>query len=282
MLHDQEQPVWFITGCSTGFGRELATQVLDRGWRAVVSARNPDSIADFEERYGERVLAARLDVTNPALITTAVNTALARFGGIDVLVNNAGYGYIAAVEEGEDGEIREMFETNVFGLAALIREVLPDMRARRSGTIVNIASVAGLIGSAGSGYYAATKFAIVGMSESLSKELAPLGLRVMIVEPGPFRTNWAGRSLRLSQISIDDYEQTVRIRRRQLSAAAGKRPGDPVRGAAAIIQAVLSDRPPLNLVLGKVGLETTRAKLQALTSDLETWENVSLAADFPE
>ncbi|GAA4322698.1 oxidoreductase [Pigmentiphaga soli] len=282
MATDSASPVWFITGCSTGFGRELARLILDRGWRAAVCARNADSVRDLVSAHGDRALAVTLDVTDAGQIAQAVRQAEQAFGGIDVLVNNAGYGYMSAVEEGEDAEIRAMFEANFFGLAALTRAVLPGMRARRRGAVVNIASVGGLVGFPGSGYYAATKFAVVGLSEALAKELKPLGLRVLIVEPGPFRTDWAGRSLRQSGLHIDDYAQTAGKRRGQIAEHSGHQAGDPVRAAQAIIDAVQSDRPPLHLVLGKAGLDNVRKKIAALTADLDAWESTTLGADYPE
>ena len=280
MAHDT--PVWFITGCSTGFGRELARLVLERGWRVVATARDRAKVADLTAQYGDRALAVALDVTDPAQVQRAVAEAERAFGRIDVLVNNAGYGYLSAIEEGEDDEIRAMFETNVFGLAALTRAVLPGMRTRRGGHIVNISSQGGLVGFAGSGYYAATKFAVEGLSEALSKEVAPLGIRVLLVEPGPFRTDWAGRSLKQSKSFIPEYEDTAGSRRRGISGYSGKQPGDPVRAAEAIITAVTSPNPPLRLLLGKQALENVRAKLDAMRQDIDAWEKTTLGADFPD
>ncbi|SER36904.1 NADP-dependent 3-hydroxy acid dehydrogenase YdfG [Faunimonas pinastri] len=282
MSNDNQAPVWFITGCSTGFGRELARLVLERGWKAVVTARDASKVQDLTEGHEGNARAIALDVTDPAQIKKAVSEAEQAFGGIDVLVNNAGYGYMAAVEEGEEDEIRAMFETNFFGLAATIRAVLPGMRKRKRGTIVNISSVGGLVGFPGSGYYAATKFAVEGLSDSLSKELAPLGLKVLVVEPGPFRTDWAGRSLKQSKTFIDDYEQTSGSRRKQTAGYSGQQPGDPVRAAEAMIKAVEAENPPLHLVLGKPGLENVRKKLDALINDIDTWEETTLGADFPD
>ena len=194
-MTQQQSPVWFITGCSTGFGKELARLVLAKGWRAVVTARNPDQLKELVSGKEKDALAVQLDVTNRAQIAHAVQQAEKKFGQINVLVNNAGYGYIAAIEEGEDEQIRAMFETNFFGLVAMTNAVLPGMRQRRSGHIVNFSSIGGLVSFAATGYYHATKYAVEGLSESLSIELAPLGIKVLIVEPGPFRTDWAGRSL---------------------------------------------------------------------------------------
>ena len=278
----EQQPVWFITGCSTGFGRELTRLVLDRGWRAVATARDPKKVQDLAEGRKDQALALKLDVTDDAQIAAAVKEAEQKFGRIDVLVNNAGYGYGAAIEEGEDEEVRAMFETNFFGLAKMIQAVLPGMRQRRSGHIVNISSVGGLVGNPGTGYYAATKFAVEGLSDALSKEVAPLGIRVLVVEPGPFRTDWAGRSLLQSRNRVADYDQTAWARRQSISETSGQQPGDPVRACEAIIKAVQAEHPPLRLVLGKFGLQAVRAKLAEVQRDLDAWERTSLSADYPE
>src|SRR5271154_7403137 len=194
MADAHSKPVWLITGCSTGFGRELSLILLKRGYRVVATARDKSKVDDIVAGNPKNGLALALDVDKQGQIDAAVKAAEARFGRIDVLVNNAGYGYLAAVEEGDDADVRAMFETNFFGLAAMTRAVLPIMRAQKSGAIVNVSSMGGFIGFPGSGYYAATKFAVEGLSESLSKEVGPLGIKVIIVEPGPFRTHWAGRS----------------------------------------------------------------------------------------
>ncbi|RZM11617.1 MAG: SDR family NAD(P)-dependent oxidoreductase, partial [Sphingomonas sp.] len=205
-------PVWFITGCSTGFGRDLARLVLDRGWRAVVTARDADRVADLVEGHDDTALALALDVNDQAQVEAAVAAAKAKFGQIDVLVNNAGYGYQATAEEGDEAEIRSQFDTNVFGLFAITRAVLPIMRAQGGGNIVNFTSVAGLIGFPGSGYYAASKHAVEGWSDALLAEVGPLGIGVTCVEPGPFRTDWAGRSLRQTPSQIADYADTAGAR----------------------------------------------------------------------
>ncbi len=276
-----DRPVWFITGCSTGFGREIAKEVLSRGWRAVVTARDKTKVADLAGD-NNNALALALDVTDQAQVRAAVGQAEQTFGGIDVLVNNAGYGYLAAIEEGEDAEIRAMFEANFFGLADTIRAVLPGMRKAGSGHIVNITSVGGIVGFPGSGYYAATKFAVEGLTDSLAKEVAPLGIKVTAVEPGPFRTDWAGRSLKQTSQPIAAYEQTAGARRKQTAGYSGQQPGDPVRAARAIIEAVQASNPPAHLVLGKPGLGFVRDKLARLQADLDTWEATTLGADFPE
>ena len=271
--------VWFITGCSTGFGRELARVLLGRGHRVVVTARNKATLDEFAAT--DNALIAALDVTVPSQITDVVRQAEARFGHIDVLVNNAGYGYLSAVEEGEDDEVRAMFETNVFGLANMTKAVLPGMRARRSGHIVNISSMGGLIGFPGIGYYNATKFAVEGLSEALAKETAPLGIKVTIVEPGPFRTDWAGRSLKIPKAAIADYAQSAGARRAAVQSYSGTQQGDPVRGAEAIIHAVESTEPPLHLLLGRPAYDMTAVKFKEFAAEMEKWRDVSLGADFP-
>ena len=273
--------VWFITGCSTGFGRELAQHILGRGGRAVVSARDAARVQDLVGDAADRALALSLDVTQPAQIAAAVEAAEQKFGAIDVLVNNAGYGYMAAIEEGDDAEIRAQFEANVFGLIAMTQAVLPGMRARKRGHIVNLSSQGGLVGFPGVGFYNATKFAVEGLSEALAGEIRPLGLGVTIVEPGPFRTDWAGRSLRGPKHEIDAYAETAGARRRGIAGYSGKQAGDPVRAAAAIVRAVESEHPPLHLVLGKQALDIVRRKLAALSAEIDDWEDTSRSADFP-
>jgi NAD(P)-dependent dehydrogenase (short-subunit alcohol dehydrogenase family) len=274
-------PVWFITGCSTGFGRELAKLVLDRDWRVVVTARDIDRVRDLADGHQENALALALDVTDAGQVAASVKAAEDRFGAIDVLVNNAGYGYQAPVEEGDDAEIRAMFEANVFGLAAMIRAALPGMRARRRGHIVNISSVAGFVGFPGSGYYAATKHAVEGLSDSLAREVEPLGIKVLCVEPGPFRTDWAGRSLKQTPSRIADYAETAASRMKATSGISGKQPGDPVRAAAAMIKAVEAENAPRHLVLGAFGVDAVRGKLVSVIEEIDAWKETSLGADFP-
>jgi NAD(P)-dependent dehydrogenase (short-subunit alcohol dehydrogenase family) len=277
-----EKPVWFITGCSTGFGRELAKILLARGYRVVPTARDPAKVADLVESHTATALALGLDVEKQPQIEAAVEAARRKFGRIDVLVNNAGYGYLAAIEEGDDADIRAMFETNFFGLAALTRAVLPIMRAQKSGAIVNISSMGGFIGFPGSGYYAATKFAVEGLSESLSKEVSPFGVKVLIVEPGPFRTDWAGRSLKTPKHPIDAYAETAIARRQQTQGYSGSQPGDPVRGVEAIIAAVEQPNPPLRLPLGNFAYDAMGAELEAVRKEYAAVEAVARGADFPK
>lgn len=281
-MMNKNNPVWLITGCSTGFGRELAKLVLARGWCAVVTARDSSQVADIAEGHGDRVLVRPLDVTRRDQIEEVVAAAKQKFGRIDVLVNNAGFGYLAAIEEGEDEAVRAMFETNVFGLVDMTKAVLPLMREHRSGLIINVSSIGGLTSFAATGYYHGTKYAVEGISESLALEVKPLGIDVLIVEPGPFRTNWAGPSIKQSAVHIDDYAATAGERRKQTEARSGSQVGDPVRAAQAIIDAALSETPPLRLLLGKMALELGRKKLDFMRSDFDKWESTTLGADFPE
>jgi NAD(P)-dependent dehydrogenase (short-subunit alcohol dehydrogenase family) len=273
-------PVWFITGCSTGFGRELATQALERGYRVVVTARKPDEVEALAAK-GE-ALVLKLDVTDQSQIDAAIKAAEKQFGGIDVLVNNAGIGYFAAVEESEEKEVRRMFEINVFGMGRMIQAALPGMRQRRKGFIVNISSVAGLRSFPSLGFYNATKFAVEGLSEALWQEVELLGIKVMLVEPSGFRTDWAGRSANESKKRIADYAATAGVWRSEMRADSGKQPGDPVRAAKAIIEAVASLNPPHHLLLGNDAYEGATAKLEALGKEFKAWESVSRGADFPK
>lgn len=278
----ETSPVWFITGCSTGFGRELAKLIIARGWRAVVTARDKSRIVDLAEGFEDRVLALDLDVTDAAQITAAADAAQARFGRVDVLVNNAGYGYQATIEEGEEAEIRMQFDANVFGLFAMTRAILPGMRERRRGHIINITSVAGIVGFPGSGYYAASKHAVEGWSDALAAEGKPLGIKVTCVEPGPFRTDWAGRSLKQTPNRIADYADTAGARLKGTAAGSGKQAGDPQRAGEAMIRITEVDNPPRHLVLGAFGVDAVATKLKVTLAEVEQWRETSLSADFPQ
>jgi NADP-dependent 3-hydroxy acid dehydrogenase YdfG len=280
-MKNTERPVWFITGCSTGFGRELVTLLLGQNCRVVATARDVTKISDLVEGHEDDALALPLDVTDADAIKHAVKQAETRFGRIDVLVNNAGYGYFGAIEEGEDAPVRTMFDTNVFGLIDMTKAVLPGMRARRSGFVVNLSSIGGLVSFPGTGYYTATKHAVEALSEALSQEVAPLGIKVLIVEPGPFRTDFAGRSINMSKTLIDDYDSTAGERRRATNARNGRQQGDPVRAAQAIIDVVGAANPPLRLLLGAPALDGARAKLERLRADFDAWEETTRGADFP-
>lgn len=271
---------WLITGCSTGLGRAFAEAVLDRGHNAVVTARNVAQVQDIAGAHPGNALALPLDVTDDAQVTAVVNAAVDRFDSVDVLVNNAGYGYRAAVEEGEDDAVRQLFETHVFGTVRTIKAVLPGMRARRSGTIVNLSSIGARICPEGSGYYAAVKAAIEALTLSLRKEVAPLGITAMVVEPGGFRTDFAGRSLTQSARPIADYADTAGRRRKEHDTAHGRQPGDPAKAATALIEAVESDRPPYMLLLGNDASDGFRAALDALRTEIDTWETLSRSTDF--
>lgn len=271
--------VWFITGCSTGFGRSLAKELLLNGYRVAVTSRNKEDIKDLVADYPETAIALKLDVTVLAEIKTAVKTAVEHFGTIDVLVNNAGIGYFGAIEESEEAEVRKMFEINVFGLAKVTQEVLPYMRKQRSGHILNIASIGGLRSFPGVGFYNATKYAVDGLSESLYKELAPLGIKVTIIAPSGFRTDWAGRSAKDSKVVIEDYATTAGKNKSDLRGYSGNQPGDPVKAAKAMIQVTETETPPLRLLLGVAALKGARAKLEELKHDFDTWEAVTESAD---
>jgi len=275
-----EAPVWFITGCSTGFGMELAKQAIELGYRTVVTARDPSKLEGFAA--ADHVLLLALDVTQPDQVEAAIRATEARFGRIDVLVNNAGIGYFAAVEESEEDEVRKMFDVNVFGTGRMIWAVLPGMRQRRSGCIVNLSSLAGLRGFPALGYYNASKFAVEGLSAALRLEIEPLGLQLMVVEPSGFRTDWAGRSANESKLQIDDYHATAGKVRAAVRASSGQQPGDPVRAAAAIIKAVASGQPPHHLLLGNDAFEGAMARLEHLRQDFAAGEAVARAADFPK
>lgn len=278
-------PVWFITGCSTGFGKELVRAVLERGWRCVATARNVASLADLAEPGSDadaRLARVKVDVTDAAQIAAAVETAQQRFGAIDVLVNNAGYGYQSSVEEGDEAEIRAQFDANVFGLFAMTRAVLPGMRERRKGHVLNITSVAGIAGFPGSGYYAASKHAVEGWSDSLATEAGPLGIRVTCVEPGPFRTDWAGRSLRQTPNRIADYADTAGKRMQATAQNSGHQAGDPARAAQAMIRITETDQPPRHLVLGAFGVDAVSKRLHSALADIEAWRDTSVGADFPD
>ncbi|MCY1136767.1 oxidoreductase [Actinoplanes sp. Pm04-4] len=273
---------WLITGSSTGLGRALAEAVLARGDNAVVTARNTGSVGDLVTTYPGSALALELDVTDPGAVAEVVAQGESRFGGVDVLVNNAGYGYRAAVEEGDDEDVRRLFATNFFGPVALIKAVLPGMRQRRSGTIVNISSIGAKVCPPGSGYYAASKAALEGVSGSLRQELAPLGINVIAVEPGGFRTDFAGRSLTQSATVIDDYADTAGKRRKEHDTAHGNQPGDPVKAAQALITAAESDRPPALLMLGTDAVTAATAVLDGQLAEIDQWRELSVSTDLTD
>ncbi|MCU1472982.1 oxidoreductase [Amnibacterium sp.] len=271
---------WFITGCSTGLGRAFAEAALAHGHTVVVTARDVARVQDLADAHPAAALALSLDVTDDAQVAEAVRAAEERFGRIDVLVNNAGYGYRAALEEGDDADVRQLFETHVFGTVRTIKAVLPAMRARRSGTIVNLSSIGARICPEGSGYYAAVKAAIEALTLSLRKEVAPLGITAMAVEPGGFRTDFAGRSLMQAASPIPDYADTAGRRRKEHDTVHGTQPGDPAKAAEALLSAVESEHPPYMLLLGNDASDGFRAALDALRTEVDEWERLSRSTDF--
>ena len=273
--------VWFITGCSSGFGRALAARVLAGGAQAVLTAREPTALADLAHAGPDRVLTLALDVRDPEQCRAAVARAEKRFGRIDVLVNNAGYGYQATVEEAEDAQIRAVFETNVFGVFNITRAALPGLRQRRSGCILNIGSIAGLVGFAGSGFYAATKHAVEGWSDALAAELKPLGVRVACIEPGPFRTDFAARSLQQTPVGLPEYMATAGARLEATRAHSGRQAGDPERAADILFKLVDAPDLPRHLILGAGGIDAVTGALKATLAEIEAWRPTSASADFP-
>lgn len=271
---------WFITGCSTGLGRAFALEALRRGHQVAVTARDLTSLQDIADAHPDTALPLSLDVTDEGQVAAAVSAATERFGSIDVLVNNAGYGYRAAVEEGEDSAVRQLFDTHVFGTVSTVKAVLPGMRAQRSGTIVNLSSIGARICPEGSGYYAAAKAAVEALTLSLRKEVAPLGITAMTVEPGAFRTDFAGRSLAQAETPIADYADTAGKRRKENDTAHGTQPGDPAKAAAALVDVVESGSAPYLLMLGNDASDNVRTALDSLRGNLDTWEIVSRSTDF--
>jgi NAD(P)-dependent dehydrogenase (short-subunit alcohol dehydrogenase family) len=270
--------VWLVTGASRGFGRALSEAVLERGERLVATARGRDFVETFGEEHPE-AHAATLDVTDAAQARAAVEEGVERFGRLDVVVNNAGYGHFGAVEELTEDELREQLEVNLFGVINVTRAALPVFRRQRSGHLVQMSSLNGVEGMAGGAYYCASKFAVEGLSESLAGEVAHLGIEVTIVEPGPHRTTFAGpQSARVAD-PIEDYAESVGQAREALAELDGAQPGDPGRAAQAIIEAVDADDPPLRLPLGEMALTNIRAKLGGQLEELERWERLSESAD---
>ncbi|MGO1944814.1 MAG: oxidoreductase [Ancrocorticia sp.] len=268
---------WFITGCSTGFGRALAEEVLAAGHSAAITARNTDHLSDLASQYPQTVLVLPLDVTDQKQITAAARATLEHFGQVDVVVNNAGYGYRAAVEEATSAEIERLFATNFHGPVNVMKAFLPSMRARRSGMIINMSSMGARTHYQASGYYAATKSALEAVTGSLAKEIAPLEIKTMIVEPGSFRTDFSGRSIALGEVRIADYDETAGKRRAKKS---GTQPGDPAKAARVIIAAAEADDPPRLLLLGPDAYEKVVASLNADLAEVAQWQDVSCSTDF--
>lgn len=278
-VSQQESPVWFVTGCSSGFGREFVRQLLADGCRVVASARKVADLAEFADHPAALVIT--LDVTDGGQVAAGVAAAEQRFGRIDVLVNNAGIGYFSAIEEGDEATIRRLFDINVLGLAAMTRAVLPGMRRQKRGCIVNLSSIAGLRGAPSLGYYNASKFAVEGLSEALWQEVEPLGIKVMLVEPSGFRTDFAGRSAAESTERIGDYAQTAGERRDKVRGSSGKQAGDPVRLVRIVIDAVASGHPPHRMPLGNAAIDGALEKIEQLRAEFLAGEARARAADFP-
>jgi NAD(P)-dependent dehydrogenase (short-subunit alcohol dehydrogenase family) len=274
--------VWFVTGTSTGFGYLLTDEVLKRGERIIATARDVSRLSRLTQQYPDRIQALTLDVTNPQEIVSVAERGIAAFGHVDVLVNNAGYGVNGAIEEVSEDEFEPMFQTNIYGLIRVTRAFLPHFRRRHSGHIFNLSSIGGLIGSAGWGFYNTTKFAVEGFSEALAEEMKPLGVRVTVVEPGPFRTDFLGRSGKLAKRELIEYAATAGKAREYLKTQSGRQPGDPQKAVEAIIAAANSPKPPLHLILGRIALTRFRHKLSDWQQEIAEWESLTTGADFPE
>jgi NAD(P)-dependent dehydrogenase (short-subunit alcohol dehydrogenase family) len=269
---------WLVTGCSTGIGRAIATAALDAGHSVVVTARRPETLQDLVEAHPDRAVAAALDVTDRTQINDAVGVADTAFGGLDVLVNNAGYGYLSAVEEGDDADVRALFDTNFFGAVDIIKAVLPRMRAQGGGHIINVSSMTGIVTNPPNTYYSCTKHALEALTEGLAKEVSPLGIKVSAIEPGAFQTDYITRSMQQAA-SIDGYDHVTE--RKELIKAFGEHlPGDPAKLAAAVLRLAEMDDPPLRLLLGGDALQAFREKMASWTVTVDEWERVTTAMDF--
>jgi NAD(P)-dependent dehydrogenase (short-subunit alcohol dehydrogenase family) len=270
---------WLVTGCSTGFGREISRAALQAGHRVAVTARRRETVHDLADEFGGSALPLALDVTAPAQITEVVAATEQAFGGVDVLVNNAGHGYLSAVEEGEDAEVRKLFDVNYFGAVDMMKAVLPGMRERGSGHIINISSMTGLVANPPNAYYSSTKFALEAVSEALAAEVRPLGIKVSLIEPGAFRTDWASRSMKESDAPIADYAD-VAARKDLIKQFADHLPGDPAKVAAAVLMISELDEPPLRLLLGRDVLKAMREKIAVLSASIDEWESVTRDVNF--
>jgi NAD(P)-dependent dehydrogenase (short-subunit alcohol dehydrogenase family) len=280
MISDLDR-VWLVTGCSSGFGRAIAESVLEAGGRVALTARDIEGLEALVQFYPDRARAFVLDVTNPAQAKQVVSDAVAEFGRLDVLVNNAGFGLLAAMEETTDDQMRRNIETNFVGPLNLIRAALPTLKAQGSGHIINMGAVAGFANEVGFSIYGGAKAALDAASESLRGELAPLGIKVTVVIPGPFRTDFIGRSLEQSE-RMPEYAPTVGRFATLLSRIDGQQTGDPARAATAIMQVVDDPTPPFRLVLGNYAVDKVAKKLDSVRAELSAWESVGRAADFPK
>ncbi len=272
--------VWFITGSSRGFGRSLAEAVLAHGDLLVATARNPEQLGELVSKYGEQMRAVALDVTNPEQVRTAIATAIAAFGRIDVVVNNAGYANVGSIEETTEEDWRAQIETNLWGVINVTRAALPILRKQRSGHVVQVSSIGGRTGSAGLGPYQTAKWGVEGFSEVLAREVTPLGIKVTLIEPGSFRTDWGGSSMAYTEPS-EDYRSTLEGRL-DYHNQAGNEPGDPAKAAQAIITIVNEANPPLRLLLGKGAVQLARRIDQAKLAETDRWEKLSSSTDFDD
>ncbi|MGV7114964.1 oxidoreductase [Paenibacillus kyungheensis] len=276
------QKVIFITGSSSGFGRSITEKALAEGYNVVATARNTDTLTSLVEQYTSNILVLELDVTNPEQIKQAVATAVDHFGKIDVLINNAGIGYFASVEESIEEQTRKMFEINFWGLMNATNAVLPFMRNQQSGHIINLSSIGGLTSFPTLGYYHATKYAVEGISESLAQEVSPFHIHVTLIEPSSFRTDWGGRSSVKTKPTISTYQETLSPMLDHMEQASGQEPGDPEKAALAILKVIESDNPPLRLLLGKAAYQAATHKFTNLLQTIEDWKETTINADFAE
>lgn len=277
--HSPQKRTWLVTGCSSGLGRALCQRVLERGERVVCTARDARKLASFVEQFPGQAIALRLDITDPDNVKATVAEAIAQTGGIDVLVNNAGYGLVGALEEVDEEMVKQAFDANVYGTYRVIRALLPHMRDRGRGHILNVSSMMGVVGAPGLTFYSATKFAVEGMTEALAQEVAPFGIKVTLIEPGPFRTDFRGRSI-VAAPPMEAYAATIGRFRQTFTETDGQQPGDPMRGADAMIAVVDAEMPPLRLPLGALCVQRIREKLKQVSSELDRWEEVSLATSY--
>jgi NAD(P)-dependent dehydrogenase (short-subunit alcohol dehydrogenase family) len=281
-MPEKSPRTWFITGTSTGFGRLLAEELLRRGERVAATARDLSKVSDLAQKHPGQAVAYQLDVTSPGQINAVAAQAIAELGHIDVLVNNAGYGVNGAIEEVSEDEFEPMFQTNVYGLIRTTRAFLPHFRQRRSGYIFNLSSIGGLIGAPGWGFYNTTKFAVEGFTEALAGEMKPLDVHVTAIEPGPFRTDFLGRSGKLAAVEIPEYAESAGNARNYLKTQSGKQPGDPQKAAEAIIALADSPNPPVHLILGKIAYTRFETKLEQWRKDMEAWQALTFGSDYPE
>ncbi|MBX2841017.1 MAG: SDR family NAD(P)-dependent oxidoreductase [Flammeovirgaceae bacterium] len=274
--------IWFVTGCSTGFGKELAIYAAQKGDTVVGTLRKSDQIEEFNNLEPGKTFGVLLDVTNNDQIKEGVDFAVEKFGRIDVLVNNAGYGSLGSVEETSDAEMIRQFDVNVFGAVRMIKAVLPAMRKQRSGNILNITSIAGIKGNPGVGLYNGSKFALEGVGEALAVELTHLGIKVTNIEPGPFRTDWAGRSATFSPSTITDYQESAAKNMQNIANVDGKQVGDPNKAVKAMYEVVELENPPMHLPLGEIAFRRFKGKLEELDKELDEFEHIGRPTDYTE